>query len=207
MSARIPRREAIKWMMAATATLSVLRKNSFAVIPSAQGYGTDPKLMESYKPGDLWPLTFTKEKHRTVEVLCDVILPADGKSPAASELHVPDFIDEWISAPYPEQREDRKQILGGIEWLEKESSKRFNHSFAELTEAQKEAICDDICFEPKARHSLKRGAQFFNKFRDLTLSAFYTTPEGMKDLQYSGNVPLTRFDGPPPEVLKLLKLE
>jgi hypothetical protein len=29
----------------------------------------------------------------------------------------------------------------------------------------------------------------------------------MKDLQYLGNVPLTKFDGPPPEVLAHLKLQ
>jgi hypothetical protein len=29
----------------------------------------------------------------------------------------------------------------------------------------------------------------------------------MKDIQYVGNVALTKFDGPPPEVLAFLKLE
>jgi len=38
------------------------------------------------------------------------------------------------------------------------------------------------------------------------MGAFYSSPQGMQDIQYLGNVPLTRFDGPPPEVLAYLKL-
>ena len=42
--------------------------------------------------------------------------------------------------------------------------------------------------------------------RDLTASAFYTSAAGMKDLQYIGNVPLAKWDGPPAEVLRKLGL-
>jgi hypothetical protein len=41
----------------------------------------------------------------------------------------------------------------------------------------------------------------------LTVGGFYTTPEGMRDLGYVGNVALARFDGPPPEVLRKVGLE
>src|SRR6266446_1647143 len=99
-SERMSRREALKWMLAASAAMSVLEARRLGAAPIAQGYGTDPKLMEVYDPGDLWPLTFTPQQRRTAAALCDVILPADEKSRSASELKVPDFIDEWISAPY-----------------------------------------------------------------------------------------------------------
>ena len=45
-------------------------------------------------------------------------------------------------------------------------------------------------------------SKFFAKFRDLTAGGFYTTPVGMKDIGYTGNVALDRFDGPPLEALK-----
>ncbi|MGH7994016.1 MAG: gluconate 2-dehydrogenase subunit 3 family protein, partial [Limisphaerales bacterium] len=84
---RIDRREAIQWMLAATATVSLLNFRSFgAPAPAVTGYGADPDLMKFYKPGDLWPLTFTRAQHRTVAALCDVIIPADDKSPSASSL-------------------------------------------------------------------------------------------------------------------------
>src|SRR5689334_13566464 len=97
---RMDRREAIKWVLAASATLTFLDGRSFAGAVTRSGYGTDPKLLEVYKPGELWPLTFTKDQHQTVAALADVIVPADDRSPSASQLKVPDFIDEWISAPY-----------------------------------------------------------------------------------------------------------
>jgi hypothetical protein len=203
---RISRRESIKWVVAASATASLLSTRGFGANVAVRGYGQDPKLLETYRPGDLWPLTLTKEQRRAAAVLCDVIIPADEKSPSASQLGVHDFIDEWISAPYPTQQEDRKIILDGLSWLDGESKSRFRKEFDDLTEDQQRQICDDICFEPGAKPALKKWAQFFARFRDLTAGGFYTTPEGTKDIQYLGNVPLTKFDGPPPEVLAYLKL-
>lgn len=203
---RMDRREAIKWMLAAGATLSVLDPRRLCARPGAKGYGTDPNLMEVYKPGDLWPLTFTRQQHRTVAALCDLIVPADEKSPSASQLKVPDFIDEWISAPYPQQQADKALVLEGLAWLESQASRRFGRPFSELNSTQQQQICDPICLTQKAPPGGEQAARFFSKFRDLTLGGFYTTPEGMKDVQYLGNVPLTKFDGPPPEVLAYLKL-
>jgi hypothetical protein len=205
---RIDRREAIKWMLAASATVSMLNLRSFgAGVGTVSGYGGDPDLLKYYKPGDLWPLTFTKEQHREVVALCDVIIPADDKSPSASSVGVPDFIDEWISAPYPEQTADKQIVIEGLGWLEDESKKRFQKVFADLTAEQQHQICEDICYAPKAKPEFKSAADFFAKLRNLTAGGFYTTPTGWKDLQYIGNVPLTQFDGPPPEVLAHLGLE
>lgn len=204
---RMNRRQAIKWMAAASAALSIADPRVFAAPKLLKGYGTDPKVMDTYKPGDVWPLTFSVDQRRLVAALCDVIIPADDKSPAASEVHVPEFIDEWISAPYPIQQGHRKMILEGLTWLQKECKKRFKKGFADLSGGQKKKICDEICHIPKATPSRKKAAQFFEQFRDLITSAFYTSPQGMKDIQYVGNVASTKWDGPPPEVLAYLKLE
>jgi hypothetical protein len=204
---RINRRDAIKWVLAASATVSLLDLRSFGAGAGAvAGYGSDPDLVKFYTPGELWPLTFTKEQHRTVAALCDVIIPADEKSPNASSVNVPDFIDEWISAPYLEQVADRKIIMDGLAWLEDESQKRFHQPFADLTTAQQQKICDDICHLPHANAEFANAAVFFAKFRNLTAGGFYTTPAGWKDIQYVGNVPLMQFEGPPPEVLAYLGL-
>ena len=202
----INRREAIKWVLAASATLPLVDPRAFAAQPVAVGYGYDPKVMDSFKPGDLWPLTFRPEQRKAAAALCDLIIPADSKSPSASQLNVQDFIDEWISAPYPNQEHDRAVIIEGLAWLDTESEKRFKQPFVALSDEQKRKIADNICYEPKAAEHFKKAAAFFTRFRDLTTSGFYTTPEGMKDIQYVGNIPQTSFEGPPPEVLKYLKL-
>ena len=209
VSTRMDRRSAIKWMLAATATISILERESFAADArgvAAKGYGTDPDLLKNYQPGDVWPLTMTDAQRRTAAALCDVIIPGDSKSPSASALHVHEFIDEWISAPYPDQAKDRPTVLEGLAWIDAESQKRFGANFADLVRKQQALICDDICYVAKAKPEFQKAAQFFKRFRDLTAGGFYTTPEGMKDIGYVGNVPLPEFPGPPPEVLKKLGL-
>jgi hypothetical protein len=209
---RLDRRNAIKWMLTAAASMAVLDAGLAGASSSppssgnVTGYGTDPDLLKEYKPGDLWPLTFTEAERHAAGQLCDVIIPADGQGPAASAVNVPDFIDEWISAPYPGHDKDRETILKGLAWLETESQRRFGRDWSGLIYVQMAAICDDICHVPVAKPEFKTAAQFFRKFRDLTAGGYYTTKEGMKDIGYTGNVPLAKFEGPPPEVLKKLGL-
>jgi hypothetical protein len=191
----IDRRTTIKWMLAACASVPMLKA-------MAEGYGTDLDLQKIYTPGELWPLTLSEEQKRTAGALCDLIIPADAHSPSASAVGVVAFIDEWISAPYPRQKKDRELILTGLAWLDAESGRRFSKPFAAAEAAQQTALCDDICYLPKAAPALKEAAQFFARYRDLTAGGFYTTPEGFRDLKYVGNVPLPSFEGPPLEVLK-----
>ena len=172
----------------------------------AQPYGTDPKLLETYHPGDLWPLTFTQAQRQLATILCDVIIPADATSPSASAVGVVDFIDEWISAPYPMQRADRKTVLEGLAWFDAEALRRFSKSMVASSPEQLHNICDDICYLPKAKPDLVEAAKFFARYRDLTAGGFYTTPQGREDLRYVGNVPSPRFEGPPIEVLKKVGL-
>jgi hypothetical protein len=134
--------------------------------------------------------------------LCDLIIPADAQSPSASSVGVVDFLDEWVSAPYAQQLQDRPMILEGLAWMDAEASRRFTTEFAELNEIRQRAICDDICYESGAKEAFAKAAAFFARFRDLTAGGFYSTPAGRKDLKYVGNLPLAQFDGPPLEVLQ-----
>ena len=206
---RIDRRTAIKWISSAALTAALAPralegKPVHLVGATVGGYGTDPDLLKTYHPGDLWALTFTAEQRQTAATLCELIIPADEHSPSAAALGVPDFIDEWISAPYPEQQEDRKPVLDGLAWMEAESKQRFDKDFASLSEEQKHAICDDVCHGAKAKKEFKTAAKYFSKFRSLTAGGFYSTPVGMADIGYVGNTPLAKFDGPPQEVLDRL---
>ncbi|OUW19244.1 MAG: hypothetical protein CBD18_01120 [Opitutales bacterium TMED158] len=206
---RMDRRDAIKWMLSAAATVPFLNSKSFAqagpAIPTPDGYGFDPNLVTP-SPAP-WERILTDEQLKTVSALADVILPRVDDSPSASELNVPDFIDEWISAPFETQQNDKETALAGIEWLDSESNKRFGASFDALSESQKKAICDDICYAPKAKSEFKEAANFFNDFRRLTMGGYYTTNYGTKEVGYVGNVALATFDGPPKEVLDFLGVD
>ncbi|MCZ6672823.1 MAG: gluconate 2-dehydrogenase subunit 3 family protein [Verrucomicrobia bacterium] len=203
---RMDRRAAIKWMLAASATVHLLDAKSFGQTdPLLKGFGTDPNMLTGEVP---WDRSMTPGQLRTTSTLADIILPRTSEdSPSATEVHVPDFIDEWISAPYDDQKADRAIILDGLAWIDRESQRRFRKDFHELKEVQQTAICDDICFQPEALPEFENGARFFAKFRNLTLGGYYTTNIGMTDIGYVGNFALTTFDGPPPEVLKQLGID
>ena len=202
------RRETLQWMLAASAALGA--EVSAGATPAkrsggkAKGYGTDPKLTPTYRSGELWPLTLSPEQSRTAQALCGLIIPSDEKSPSAAQLKVHLFIDEWISAPYPDQVKDKDIIVNGLAWLDTESRSRFQKAFAELDVAAQSQIADDICWVQKARPEHAAAARFFKRFRDLTAGGFYTTPEGSKDLGFVGNVPSVTFDGPPLKVLQIV---
>ena len=147
--------------------------------------------MKKYAAGDLWPLTLTKEQRATASALCDLIIPADDVSPAASSVGVVDFIDEWISAPYPEHAADRQTVIDGLSSIDAQAQRQFKAPFAKLSATQMTTIADAIVAEP-----------FFERYRALTAGGFYTTPIGTRDLKFVGNVATATFEGPPKEVLR-----
>jgi hypothetical protein len=208
----LSRRDALQWMLAAglAAALptSALGEPTLASAAPVTGkpYGMDAVLNKSYKPGDLWPLTLSGEQRTVASALADVVIPADEKSPAASAVGVPEFIDEWVSAPYPDQQADRTKVLALLAYVEKEAVNRFGKSFAGASSDQQIAIVDEIAYAPRAAERLKATAANFSAFRNLVLGGFYSTPQGMADVGYLGNKPMTRWDGPPKEVLVKLGL-
>ncbi|HEV2285762.1 MAG TPA: gluconate 2-dehydrogenase subunit 3 family protein [Steroidobacteraceae bacterium] len=211
------RRTTIKWVLAASAAwpaaqrvhaqataaaAAVARQGETAV----EGYGTDPDLVTPHKRGEYWPLTLSAAQRRLAAALCDLIIPADDRSPGAAAVGAVDFIDEWVSAPYPRSQQDRPIVLEGLRWLDEEARRRGGQAFADAGAAVQAAICDDIASIARASSEHQAAARFFALYRDLTAAAFYSSPAGRTDLGYIGNVPLASFDGAPPELLKKLNL-
>ncbi len=174
-----------------------------SLLSGPRGTASDPDLL---RPKKDWKRKLLANELVTLSALCDMIIPADAKSPSASAVGVPAYINEHVSAPYDGNARDLVRIRGGVAWLNLESTKRFSKAFARLSTAEKTQICDDICFVPKAKPEFVQGARFFDLVRDLASTAFYTTDEGMKDLGYVGNVALPKWDPPPASVLKHLGL-
>lgn len=217
--ARVDRRTTIKWlaatMVAANTGCSSNLKfvgeeippatgasgNLLGVVgtPDSVGYGTDPDLMNPVVP---WSRTMTSAQLETSATLCDLFLPEDDRSPAASAVGVPDFIDEWISAPYEQQENDREKILAGLEWLEQQSRSRFGHGFASADDHQATELIDSIAFRDPAAAEQGDLVEFFERFRFLSVGAFYTTEAGIEDIGYIGNVPISgEYPGPSAEAM------
>jgi hypothetical protein len=184
---KIDRRTAIAWIGAVGAATAVgagvvvYSQRHAKPAGEAKGYGTNPKLVAPEKAP--WPRILTKDELQTAAILCDFILPASGTAPSASALGVPDFIDEWVSAPYPDQLKDRPIIVGGLQAL---GPKVLG------ADADKRAAA--LAALPAATDDA--GKAFFRRFRALVVGAYYTTEAGFKDIGYIGNVARAADPGP-----------
>ena len=146
------------------------------------------------------PKFFTAAEYRAVRVLGDMILPRDDRSGSASDAGVPEFMDFTMTDRPRSQDWMRK----GLAWINAQSQSRFGKTFADASQSQREAILNDIAWPDKAPASMADGVGFFNRFRDLTATGFWSSEIGVKDLRYMGNVFAPNWNGCPPEALKKL---
>ena len=146
------------------------------------------------------PKFFTAAEFRTARILADMIIPRDERSGNASDAGVPEFMDFMMI----DRPNNQKWMRDGLAWLDAQSNTRFRKPFADATEAQREQILNDIAWPARAPAAMSDGVGFFNRFRDLTSSGFWSSQIGVKDLQYKGNVFVSEWDGCPPAALKKL---
>lgn len=166
---------------------------------SGSGYGKDPNMI--LPPESPWPLTLTPAQLSLLALLADILVPRDGAVPSASEVGVPTVLDEWVSAPYPRQQQDRITVLSALAWLDDEATLRFGSRFTSLKRPQQFAIIDDIAFDNSdTKPQFQRMAKAFALLRGLVVAAFFATPEGTKDIGYLGNTAIGgEYPGPTPE--------
>lgn len=146
---------------------------------------------------------FTPAELRTVRLLADMIIPRDEHSGSASDAGVPEFIDFTIS----DRAYYQMPIRDGLAWIDAQSTSRFGKPFADATQSQREAILNDIAWPARASASMADGVRFFNSFRDLTASGFWSSEIGVKDLRYMGNVFVMDWKGCPPAALRKLGVD
>jgi Gluconate 2-dehydrogenase subunit 3 len=152
---------------------------------TARATGTVPKA----------PKFFTPHEWRTVRLLVDYVIPRDERSGSATDAGVPEFMD-FIMGDKPN---NQLWMRGGLAWLDIECEKRFGTgtTFVAAKPAQRTALLDAIAWPAKATSDVRPGVAFFNRFRDMTASGFYTTRMGIDDVKYMGNVVRASWDGCP----------
>ena len=194
----VDRRTTLKWLAAALA-FSAHHGKSLAgtFMPYPKGIGSDPDL-NTVKP-DAWEKLMSRHALEQTALIADLFLPAEGGSPAPSAIGIHDFIDEWISAPYPEQVSDRGVIQDGLLWLDQECTGRFGHDFVAATDAQRAEIMTLMAGLPDFR--------FFNRLRNLVVASYFSSDAGFKDIGYSGNVALEAFPAPTDDMLAIIDRE
>ena len=149
------------------------------------------------------PKFFTRREWQLVRMLSDYVIPRDARSGSATDARVPEFMDFLLSDKDASET-SKNNMRGGLAWLDNESRRRFGRVFVQATDAQRRQILDDIAFPRRAKPEFSHGVAFFNRFRDMTASGFFSSAMGWKDVQYIGNVFNPNWDGcPAPALAKL----
>ena len=131
--------------------------------------------------------------------LCDIVLPAEPPHPSAGAIGVDTFLDEWVSAPYPQMQADRKVILSGLAALDDATRAQWGVPFVNADLSQQTTMFDGCCAGNQAQ------VAFSKRLIELVCAGYYTTREGHAAIGYAGNVGLPEFLGPPPYVLRVLE--
>lgn len=159
-----------------------------------KGYGRDPDMLHPTVP---WPRTLTERQRTQVTRLVDFILPREGSVPSASDVGVHELIDEWVSAPYPDQQADRTLFLDGLDRMDVMARHLGARDFVGADRMTQERILEAVG-DPK---STAATAPFYKRFRRIVMGGYYTTEAGMADLGYVGNQPLKSYPAPTPEMV------
>ena len=160
----------------------------------------DNALREAAEGTPYAPKFFTPAEFRTAGILADMIIPRDERSGSATDAGVPEFMDFMMI----DRPNGQKWMRPGLAWIDAQSNTRFGKLFADAAQSQREAILNDIAWPARAPASMADGVGFFNRFRDLTSSGFWSSQIGVKDLKYQGNVFAPDWNGCPPAALNKL---
>jgi gluconate 2-dehydrogenase gamma chain len=141
------------------------------------------------------PKFFSPHQYKTLQALCQAIIPAEADCGGAIEAGAPEFIDLLTS----ENPEFQLNLGGGMMWLDANCTDRYENVYLECAPVQQKEILDLIAFRANAirEPSLSQGVEFFSFLRTMTVDGFFTSEIGIKYLGYVGNTYLKEFPGCP----------
>jgi gluconate 2-dehydrogenase gamma chain len=142
------------------------------------------------------PKFFPAKQYKTLQALCEAILPGDAECGGALEAGAPEFIDLLTS----ENAQYQLKLGGGLMWLDATCADHYGKAYLDCEPQQQKEMLDRIAYRKNAvaDESLSQGVEFFAFLRDLTADGFFTSKIGIEYLGYIGNAYLTDFPGCPP---------
>ena len=141
---------------------------------------------------------FSDDELFNLDKICNIILPPN-EFGSIRDAEVVQLI-EFMAKDIPSYQ---KPLKDGLVWIDTESKIRFDKPFDKINVIQQKKIFDDIAFyDPnKSIEDYPEEVQWFNLIRNLTMTGYFTSKVGIKELGYKGNIP-NIWDGVPQDVLE-----
>jgi glucoside 3-dehydrogenase (cytochrome c) hitch-hiker subunit len=137
--------------------------------------------------------------------IVEIIIPKTDTA-GAIEAGVPEFVDSALVTMSGTQLAtmsgsadiftDNPQVLfaDGLLWIGSQARERKGRDFMDLAESDQVSLLESLFAEAETVGAMGRGAQFLKSLKTLTVSAYYTSEEGLlKELGYKGNKMLMGF--------------
>ncbi|MCC6393800.1 MAG: gluconate 2-dehydrogenase subunit 3 family protein [Bryobacterales bacterium] len=132
---------------------------------------------------------FTPREMELLDLVSEMILPADQHSPGARAAGVSEYI-HLIAANSPpkDQQRWRSRVQAFAQYAEKSQGKPFQT----LGPAQRKAVLASLA--PEESHPQTEAGHFFADLKQITVFAYYTSRIGLLDeLEYKGNQAMSAF--------------
>lgn len=129
------------------------------------------------------PLLFDAHQNATVVALTDLILPQTD-TPGAKAARANEYIDLIL---HDGSAARRNAFLQGLGWLDGYAISQHRSPFVTCSREQQVAMLTRL--ERASDPALRPGAQFFAEAKRLTVSGYYTSREGIAELNKGGRVP------------------
>ncbi len=161
----------------------------FAPLARAAGYEPIPKI-NTGKPA----VVFTPAQRALVAALSERIMPTTD-TPGAIAAGVPDYVEhmmgDWAVS------DDRDLILGGLAAIDARSMADFKKPALKVSGAQQDALLTQAMND-----AIPGGAKFFEAFRQLVLTGYFTSEVGIMQERtylpvpgdYDGAYPASKID-------------
>jgi len=134
---------------------------------------------------------FDKNEFEMLDVLSEIIIPADDHSPGARAARVAAFIDELISQSPERAKQLWRQGLVKVEGI---ARAQFGRSFLACSAAEQTALMRGISENEESPQ--KPEEKFFADLKRATIDGYYRSAIGIhQDLQYQGNQYVKAFPG------------
>jgi hypothetical protein len=131
--------------------------------------------------------------------LMEIIIPKTDTA-GAVEAGVPEFVDSALVTMSGVQMAamsgsadvfaDYQPVLfaDGLQWIRSQAHARKGGDFMELADRDQVSLLEAMFTEVEVGGAMGRGAQFLQSLKTLTVSAYYTSEDGLlKELGYKGN--------------------
>lgn len=182
------RRDAIK----RTALIMGYTVSVSALAGIMQGCNVEPT---GSTPDAIWkPSFFSDIQIKNLAEAAERILPKT-ETPGAKDVMVHRFIDELMKSIF--KPEDSKAFAAGLDKLEADAQSAHNKSFADLEDAQKDALLTTAMNNAEMENEKNPDAEtppFFTALKELTFTGFFTSEKIGKEVLVYDPVP-TKFEG------------